>query len=199
MFKVIITFFLLLSCLIQKIYSKPLNEDNNENHGNPTLVIFIIIVTLFILGSILYFTKSIWWDAIKECCCNKTSTKSTKESDIDLDISDQLYENIEFDTINFSEVKGNSNLSIDITNILDKYINDSKEQSCIIQVNSLSQSDIPKPTSIDNSQISPNIDNYNAFEDELNVLKTQEITDTKIPGGESSYIENTPSFLNGNL
>ncbi|OUM64704.1 hypothetical protein PIROE2DRAFT_69199 [Piromyces sp. E2] len=211
MSRVIITLFLLLSCLIQKIYSKPLNEgnngnnNNNENQGNkedPTLKIFIIIVVLFVLCSLLYFTKSIWWDAIKECCCQKSSVKSPKISDIDMDVTDQIFENIEFDSINFSEVKGNSKLSIDITNIFDKYDSSiSKDDSSIIEVDSLSQSNVPKPnsktfSSLNNSHTSSNIENYNAFENELNNLKTQEITETKIPGGETSYIENTPNFFN---
>jgi len=122
-----------------------------------------------------------------------------------MDISEQDFENIQFDSINFSEVHGNSILSIDITNLFEKYLDDSKDttnSSSIIELGSISQNSTPKPNSktfinINNTKFSPNLENYNAFEDELNNLKTQEITNSKIPN-ETSFIENS-SFINGKL
>ncbi|KAG4102042.1 hypothetical protein H8356DRAFT_931668 [Neocallimastix lanati (nom. inval.)] len=119
-----------------------------------------------------------------------------------MDISEQDFENIQFDSINFSEVHGNSILSIDITNLFEKYLDDSKDttnSSSIIELGSISQNSTPKPNSktfinINNTKFSPNLENYNAFEDELNNLKTQEITNSKIPN-ETSFIENS-SFIN---
>jgi hypothetical protein len=210
MSSVLITIFLLLSCFIEKIYSKPLNEGKNEdnksednkneteNEGNTTLKIFLIIVALFILGSVLYCTQSFWLDPIKESW--KKNKKATSKS-TDTEISERTFENIEFDSFNFTEVNGMSKLSIDITNIIEKYIDSSKDESSIIDINSLSQSNIPKPenkTSLNinsSSSNSQNVESYNAFENELNNLKTQEITDIKLPV-DTSYIENTPSFIN---
>eukprot|EP00833_Pecoramyces_ruminatium_P008713 jgi/Orpsp1_1/1182745/evm.model.c7180000082532.1 len=208
---ILLTIFILLSCLIEKIYSKPLNEDNNNNNndnnnnkneGNTTLKIFLVIVAIFIIGSVLYYSRSLWWDAIKESFkCNKKS--KSKPSDLDTCISEKVFENIQFDSINFSEVNGNSKLSIDITNLFEKYIDTSKESSSlssIIELGSISQGSTPRPNSktfinINNTYLSPNLENYNIFEDELNNLKTQEITDSKIPV-DTSYIENTPNFIN---
>jgi hypothetical protein len=202
------TIFLILNSYIELIQSKPVNKDNNnykrnENGGNNnnTLKVFLIIVLLFIIGSILYFTKSLWYNCIKKLFVKEKN--DPKPSDSDIDITDKTFENIQFDSINFSEIHGNSYLSIDITNIIEKYINTSKDStslSSIIELGSISQSSTPRPNSktfinISNNYSSPNLENYNIFEDELNNLKTQEITDSKIPI-ETSYIENSPSFLN---
>ncbi|ORY45008.1 hypothetical protein LY90DRAFT_671575 [Neocallimastix californiae] len=202
------TIFLILNSYIELIQSKPVNKDNNnykrnENGGNNnnTLKVFLIIVLLFIIGSILYFTKSLWYNCIEKLFVKEKN--DPKPSDSDIDITDKTFENIQFDSINFSEIHGNSYLSIDITNIIEKYINTSKDStslSSIIELGSISQSSTPRPNSktfinISNNYSSPNLENYNIFEDELNNLKTQEITDSKIPI-ETSYIENSPSFLN---
>jgi len=181
----ILTFFLLSSSLIQKIYSKPLEKDNS-NHGKTNLKVFIVILLLFIFGSILYFTRSFWLDTL---CFKKSKDRSIKDSkllDLDMDISDEIYERIEYDSINFPEIKGYSRLSIDITSIFDKYIN-GKNSSYYVEVDSFSHSDISKHSS--KSRISLN--------NSINILKTQEISEADIPehDDDSSYIDNIPSFL----
>jgi len=203
---IITSFFLILTCLLPNIYTKPINGDkndnkNNESNSNITLHIFIVIVILFILGSLLYFTKSLWVDCIKTPYEKLLKHRKKESTEPDEESTDKVFENIVFDSFHFSEVAGNSNLSIDITNIMEKYIGKSKDESSILDINSLSQNNITKPdisksfTCINNTKQSPTIESYNEFEDELNNLKTQEITDSKISGGDTSYIENSSSFI----
>jgi len=200
-----ILIFLILSCLNQNIYTKPI-EDNKDgaSHKNYTLIIFIIIAVIFILACILYYTKQLWYDAIK-CCFNKK--KSITSSDLDMDISDQIYKDIDFESIHFTEVAGYSRLSIDIADLMGKYLNNDKEddlKSYYIEVSSLSNSNISKLDSrtllkLNNVYLSPNAEDYDVFEDESSNLKSQEITDIKIQPGNTSFIENSLSLFNGNF
>jgi len=209
MYSVTVKLILLLSCLNQNIYSKPINQDGNgDSKRNNTLLIFLSIVLLFIFVSILYYTKPLWMDALKShsCCfcCHDTRRKSIISSDIDMDISDHIYKDIDFDSINFTEVAGNSRLSIDINDIMSKYLNVDRvdtSESSNVELNSFTKGNIPKMDSktrmkLNNIYISPNLEDYNEYYD-LSNIHSQEITDIKVPEANIAFIENSSSLING--
>jgi len=197
-----ILIFIILSCFNQNIYTRPI-EDNKDgaSHKNYTLIIFFIIAALFIFACILYYTKQLWYDALR-CCFSKK--KSITSSDLDMDISDQIYKDIDFESIHFTEVAGYSRLSIDIADLMGKYLDNNKEddlKSYYIEASSLSQSNISKLDSrtllkLNNVYLSPNAEDYNVFEDESSNMKSQEITDIKIEQGNTSFIDNSLSLFN---